>query len=103
MAKKKLVLVREVYDGWPAGTYNPYLAFEDAVGGCVKLIDANPKLSLKNLVKYCDNEAKGDNYHNFVGISEALAKILKDFIEVEQATAIMHEIALRGGLHRIDE
>jgi len=91
MKKKKIVLVKDEFDG------ESRLDFLDEYNKG-DVVDRSPKCNLEDLADLCDHQAENANYHEFNGVHKELAKVMLKQIDRDQATAIMWAIAERGGL-----
>lgn len=56
-------------------------------------------VTLGELCQYCDDEAEGANYHQFVGVHEKLGDLIQKHSTEKAAKEVMYEIATAGGLH----
>lgn len=94
MGRKTIVWTRE--DGDEAD----HLAYRDPKWG----IDgpSADAARAEDLADLCDQEAEGANVHDFCGVHRLLAALLHEHVGREKATAILRDIAERGGLHAMN-
>lgn len=64
-------------------------------------VDDSIPLSSQLLAQYLDDEAEGENYHDFVGCHAALAKLIAKHASEEVVVKVLTDIVLAGSLRRL--
>lgn len=60
------------------------------------------EISIKELIRFLEVEAEGDNYHDQVGAAKTLAKLITEHAGEKAAHAVLLDIAeVYGGVHRL--
>jgi len=83
------------------GTAIPYLTYEkpNKKAGDIILSRGGTDATLEELVALCDHDAENQNAHDFCGSHRLLGAVLYRLVGRQLATAVMLDIAQRGGQH----
>lgn len=82
---------------WNAGDGDRILGYDNSWNADNKVED-DPVADLKELADFCDQQAESRNNHRFVGTHRLMAVFFKARLGEDVATALMREIAERGGI-----
>lgn len=83
---------------YDSGFDGELLGYAEQIYNKTAITDHSPVLGLKELADFCDGNAESRNNHEFVGTHRLLAAFLNRHVGTVKATALMMDIAMRGGL-----